>query len=689
MILTDFLLVFRWWILFLSIGLIFLPITIRIFSNFFDKGYIFSKILGIVLVSYLAWLLGSLKVLQFNSQNIFLILITFLLFNLILVKRSGITQLKPLWKIFILEEIIFTIGVFFWAFIKTHESSIHGLEKFMDYGFINSILRSDYFPPKDIWLTPENINYYYFGHLIAALLTKLSSIDSSITFNLMLCSLFGLTLSASFSLGANIYSYFSKNYKLILLAGFLSAFLVTLSGNLQTIYAFFSDYPSENPILFWQLHPMLNSNYWYANATRFIPLTIHEFPLYSFVVSDLHGHVLNIPIVLLILSLLIIIFYQQKINIFYYPLLGLLIAAATMTNALDGPIYLLLTALILLFKKIKRAFLYLTIVCLFTLFFSLPFWINFKPFTSGVGVVCSPTFLTNLGRFGIFLFEENHCQRSPLWMLAIVYGFFAIIFSGYFLITKLYSKKILLTESDKLILIMMLFSAICILIPEFVYIKDIYPAHFRANTVFKFGYQAFIISSIASSFMILRMISQKKFYLLSLSYFFILAAGIFLISLYPFFAVNSYFNSLRSYQGLNGIGYLKDLYPTDFQAISWIRQNIHGQPVILEAQGESYSDFARVSANTGLPTVLGWPVHEWLWRNSVEEINLRKEVVEKLYQSTDLNLTKDLIKKYHISYVFIGILERQKYSKLNEEKFNILGKIIYQNNQTSIYQLNN
>ncbi len=75
----------------------------------------------------------------------------------------------------------------------------------MDFGFINSILRSDYFPPKDLWLTPETINYYYFGHLSGALLTKLSGIRQDVTFNLILSTIFGLTLAGSFSLGLSLY----------------------------------------------------------------------------------------------------------------------------------------------------------------------------------------------------------------------------------------------------------------------------------------------------------------------------------------------------------------------------------------------------------------------------------------------------------------------------------------------------
>ncbi len=188
--------------------------------------------------------------------------------------------------------------------------------------------------------------------------------------------------------------------------------------------------------------------------------------------------------------------------------------------------------------------------------------------------------------------------------------------------------------------------------------------------------------------MILRIIAFRKNLVVKYIYFPLLLLAFFLISIFPFFAINSYFNGLRNYKGLNGLNYLKELYPQDFQGVLWINQNIKLQPVILEAEGESYTDFARVSANTGLPTIIGWPVHEWLWRNSVKEVDIRKEEVDKLYESVDINLTQNLIKKYYIEYVFIGTLERQKYPNLYEEKFKNLGHQVYKNDKTVIYQLN-
>ncbi|MCX6726019.1 MAG: hypothetical protein NT052_01745, partial [Candidatus Shapirobacteria bacterium] len=148
------------------------------------------------------------------------------------------------------------------------------------------------------------------------------------------------------------------------------------------------------------------------------------------------------------------------------------------------------------------------------------------------------------------------------------------------------------------------------------------------------------------------------------------------------------FYGLQRYQGLNGLSYLNNLYPADYEAILWLRENIKGQPAILEAVGESYTDFARVSANTGLPTILGWRVHEWLWRGSFDEPSKRTEDVKTIYETNNLEQTKELLNKYHISYIFIGYLERETYPQLEEVKFAEIGKKVFEKNQTIIYQLN-
>ena len=761
----DIIFLFQWWLIFLAIGFIFFPLASVIFKNFFDKGYIFSKIIGIVFISYFVFILGTFKLLRFDQTTIFLIIWILLLVNIYFFRKTLLVKyIKNNLFIYVFEELLFLLSLSFWVFVKTHEPSIHGLEKYMDYGFINSILRADYFPPRDMWFPPFSINYYYFGHFIAALLTKLSYIPSNISFNLMLSTIFAFTFTGTFSIGVNLI-HLSGNMRRInkIAAGFLTAFLVTFAGNLHTIYTFFKPYSGEYASPFWTLPLSLltfPNSYWYPNATRFIHNTIHEFPIYSFVVSDLHGHVLDIPMVLLTIAVLLSFLHHDVISsslsngfraeglkdlcikkILRFTqndtlkilLIGFLLAIMYMTNAWDGIIYFLLAFLILFYiqwtrvkenkiKNIKnlllknwkidlfiRLFVYLFIIGIAFIIFTLPFNLYFKPtqIVSGIGFLCAPDFLTKIGRIGPFLFEVDHCQHSPWWQLMILYGFFYFWVISFIILIrkKLNDRRSALETNDIFVLILILLSTFLIIVPEFVYAKDIYPAHFRANTMFKLVYQSFIMLSITSAYIIIRIIFSAKTILIAadikkkIFYIFYLVFSVILfslVSIYPIFAINSYFGDIFSNKkqlSLDGTVYLKNIYPTDYDAILWINKNIKGspreagQPVILEAQGDSYTDYARVSANTGLPTVLGWTVHEWLWRGSYDIPSPRINDVQTLYETEDLNMTKKLIRKYNIKLVFIGDLERQKYTKLNEDKFQKLGKIIYENGQTIIYKL--
>ncbi|MDP3974455.1 MAG: DUF2298 domain-containing protein, partial [bacterium] len=279
---ADLISIFQWWATFFFIGIIFMPITSLIFPTFFDKGYVFAKIIGIAFISYAVFILGFLKILPFETQNILLIAGIFLLINFFITKKipPSKIKIKSLLPIFILEECMFLAILILWSFIHAHQPEIHGLEKYMDYGFINSILRAKYFPPIDMWFTPYSINYYYFGHLTTAILTKLSFLPSSITFNLMLSVIAALSFTSAFSIVANLlYSLYKKgDLKIPIIGGLISAFLLNFAGNLHAIYLFFKPYENEHPIPFWQLifSPSTYPNsYWYPNATRFIENTIH------------------------------------------------------------------------------------------------------------------------------------------------------------------------------------------------------------------------------------------------------------------------------------------------------------------------------------------------------------------------------------------------------------------------------
>ncbi len=699
MVSSDLFFILRWWAIFFLVGITFLPLTVRVFNSFIDRGYVFSKIIGISVLSYSIYILGSFHLLKFTQANILLVAVFWLVANLTIIYKRNIIQSLN-YKLLFFEEVLFFAGLLLWSYVRSFSPDINGLEKFMDFGFINSILRSEYFPPKDMWLSPFSINYYYFGHLITATLTKISNIPSYITFNLMLATIFAFTFTMSFSIGINLVEKLKKfSLRKTVILGILFAYTVTFSGNLQPIYSLFGSYKGGEfapPLWTLTFSPQTFPNsYWYPNATRFIHHTIHEFPAYSFVVSDLHGHVLSIPIVLTLIALAFILFIERKIKTSLLLLSSFLLSIAYMTNAWDALIYLGLFSVIIFILRLTtenekvRSLKFILILLIGFFLFSFVFNRNFSPFASGIGLICSPQFLIDIGKLGPFIFEKAQCEHSPIWQLLILYGFFIFMLISFLLFLR--KRKLLV--SDIFVLIISLFSLFLIVVPEFIYLKDIYSSYFRANTMFKLSYQAFIMFSLANIYIFIRIgadFKSRKLKIKSKLLFFpfiFLSIGLFLISFsYPYFAIPSGYGNLTKYQGLDGLKYLKESKPDDYQAIIWINNNISNQPVILEAQGDSYTDYGRISANTGLPTVLGWTVHEWLWRGSYDVPASRFDPIKALYETDEAYTAKNIIDKYNIEYIYIGELENEKY-KVSEEKFKRLGKIIFANGKTNIYKL--
>ncbi|NTU73310.1 hypothetical protein HGB07_04030 [Candidatus Roizmanbacteria bacterium] len=727
-----------WYLYLFVVGLIFFPYVRRLFPNFLDKGYIFSKTIGIIVLTYLALLGGILHIIPFSQISLILILIASAAGAYTIIQRenqpllndTGRLEKATFISLIIFEELLFLAALIALTYVRGQEPSIHGLEKFMDFGFINSILRSHFFPPLDMWLSADPqapngypINYYYFGHLSGALLIKLTNTPPAIGYNLILATIFAQGIALSFGIVSTIIANTKEkilsiaHQGTVLIFGLLGALIMNLGGNLHTIYLFTKGYPPEKtPLPFWQIWSTFSpEKYWYPNATRFIPYTIHEFPSYSYVVADLHGHVFDIPFVLITIALLYSLFqklihpvtYKTKLMTsfpsFLHPvvkwaryfifiprnqiiitaIIGAMCSIHYMTNAFDGLIYLLFTLIILfLFYQFSYLFLIhtLTLIVSFGLV-SLPFSLFFAPFASGIGVNCSPKFLIDIGKIGPFLFEKSNCQLSAYWMLGVLWGFFWLM--GLFLLgivlyeIKTYKLKKLpeIYKTDIFMLVLFFFGTLLIIIPEFFYIKDIYPIHFRANTMFKLGYQAFIIMSLASAYVFYRL-SLLPYIARILTKTVGITTLVFVL-IYSFYAFPAYYGKGGRPVQLDGSVWLNDQYPEDKEIITYLNTHITGSPVVLEAQGDSYTDYERISAYTGLPTVAGWWVHEWLWRGSSDVVGKRVADITNLYESTDINQTRSLIEKYHIKYVVVSQMERAKYQNLNSTKFSLIGKLIF------------
>jgi uncharacterized membrane protein len=181
-----------------------------------------------------------------------------------------------------------------------------------------------------------------------------------------------------------------------------------------------------------------------------------------------------------------------------------------------------------------------------------------------------------------------------------------------------------LLPADYFVMALFLTATLLVIIPEIIYIKDIYISEYRrANTMFKLVYQAFIMYSLISGYIFVRF--RKKFL------FRLLFSLILIIHLsYSYFAIKSYYG-LKNYRGLWGLNFLQLSYPDNLAAINWLNKNVPKQVNIVEATGDSYTTYNQVSMATGLPTIEGWLVHEWLWRGGYDGPAARVAEVEKIY----------------------------------------------------------
>ena len=148
-----------------------------------------------------------------------------------------------------------------------------------------------------------------------------------------------------------------------------------------------------------------------------------------------------------------------------------------------------------------------------------------------------------------------------------------------------------------------------------------------------------------------------------------------------------------------GLHWIAREYPDDWEAIRYLNQesarfageagNQGGMPkipwAIVEADGESYTDYGRISAFTGLPSVIGWPVHEWLWRGTYDLVAPRREDVRRIYESDDAGETARILNTYSVRYVIVGKLERDTYKNMQEWKFPELGREAYRSGATIVY----
>ena len=710
-----------WWLLAGVLGLCAMPLTGRLFQGFADKGWIFSKALAIAVTGFFTWFLVSIKLAAFTTLTCVAVVLIFVVCCIGLFLHQS---RKGIWcmpeghgDLVFWEEVIFFAAFLMWTYFAGFHPQAYGTEKFMDYGFMEAMMRSTTLPATDLWYSQGKINYYYGGQYFAVFLTKLSVTKVAKTYNLMRTFVAAFAFAMPFSLVYQMVrdrmdgQLTGKKRRVPPMAGLTAGISLSLAGN--------GHYIVYKWVLPWiqKLQGVeSDSSYWFPDATRYIGYnpyreedrTIHEFPSYSFVLGDLHAHVVNILFVLLLIGILYAwmkkvksqrldqvdlrtsAFWKREMLSPYLLLAGLLLGMYQWTNFWDFVIYFVVTGGVMLFGNIVRLggrirkILAVTIVQALELLavsylVILPFTIQFDSMVDGVGIA---------------KYHSYFYQLLVLWGIPVL---LVLVFVISLLREKLkqvehkslYSLMAATDVPDLFALITGLCAFGLILIPELVYVRDIYEnGNARANTMFKLTYQAYILFALTMGYGIYRLLIVTRNKLSKV------LAGVVLFFLVWTFgylgnSVKAWFGDVwkvSDYQGLDATTFLEQQVPEDAAAIRWLRANITGSPVVLEAPGDSYTKYERVSAATGLPTVIGWRVHEWLWRSNVADVDFKAEDVRRIYTSTDEDQVKRLLTNYDVSYIFVGSTEREKYGdSLNESLLQSLGTVVFQDETYDTY----
>jgi len=328
-----------WYVFIFLLGLAVYPIIRLALPGLADKGYPLGRALGLLLLGYLPWMAGSAGIPYTRTTiAIALALIVLAGISLAIYQRD---ELREEWKnkrkYFLLIECIFLVFFLIDLIIRIANPDLwhpnFGGERPMDFSYFNAVLKSTSFPPYDPWFAGGHINYYYYGFVLVGTPVKLLGIVPSIAYNFLLPTLFAIVAVNAFSIGWNLLAKDETDEGFILhlsplVSGFAASFLTLIIGNLGTIQlvynklqqmgagAVFAWDSTLSQRLTWATEglkalfkgaPFVVSNGdWYWLPSRVVPNTggneITEFPLFTFLYSDLHAHMIAMPIMLLALS---------------------------------------------------------------------------------------------------------------------------------------------------------------------------------------------------------------------------------------------------------------------------------------------------------------------------------------------------------------------------------------------------
>jgi YYY domain-containing protein len=604
-----------------------------------------GSLLAFTLIS---WYCGLVRVPVQLALVPFLLLMGYHLYH----RNYSIKELRSCWH----WEALFLICFFIMLDVRFANPTISYAEKFMDHGFLASVIRNPVVPPLDPWFAGGSLNvYYYLGYWMFGCLAIVSGVPSNIAFNLALPTVFALSAVSLYAIGTLVLDRFRWLPLITLVLPNPALIFQLITG--RTVN------PAYDPSLTWL-------------GTRTITNTINEYPLFSFVWGDVHAHVMSIFNQVFLVFLLFFAWKRWETldprgKGIVMALTALSLGSMPLINTWDVLIYapvVLVAGFLIVWRnrssQDRSPWWFLLAVPPAAILCYVPFYLQLQTHTGAISLVRTPSdpieFLWVNGIFIaiFFILLIPEIRKRPWILLAglpfVMTGYvaaaIAVIPIAYFMAKPDRDFPDILAALGLTILV------VC----ELFYMKDnMGDTFFRMNTVFKCYLPAWLMLGTAAFVMVGRWASSRA-WIPSVSDRVSAALTVFVITVLLVlpFVVPAPINFGTG--TLDGLAYLETQHPGDAAAVDFLR-SLTGNERLVEAEKGDYSYYSRISSFTGIPAVVGQPFHEFMWRaDDTGWYSSRPADIRAIYEQPDKSIS--LLKKYNATLLYVGDLERERYT---------------------------
>ncbi|OAI40052.1 hypothetical protein AYO38_06540 [bacterium SCGC AG-212-C10] len=675
--------VLAFWAASLVIAALALPIGFRFFRRMPDGGAGFAFALGLVLTSYLYFILRVARILPAGRGGFVLAVLLLVLCSAAACGRDGrlASTLRRSWPGIAMAAGLFTLAFFLAASFRSYQSDIGGTEQPMDFMYLNSVLVSPEYPPQDPWLAGHRASYYYFGYVQVGTLTAVSGVPASTGYNLGLAYAFASAAVAVAALAATLTRWLRDAGRRggMIPAGATAIVALLLLATVGGAFELFAAHGHANADFFglfdmkwriscadqmrdfcWSGQPGNRTDSWYPTEfffgwafglTRTIPNTIIEFPIFSFLLGDLHPHVTAIPLVLLSLGLsagawrgrsaLNLLTHRQRP--FDSLVVGIVLGGLAFQNAWDVLTFSGVYAVAVLVRNLRRSSAataitdtvgYLVPLGVLAVVLVLAWYVDFSSQAEGlypyVGAGTPPSLA--FVQFGPLLAAAALCliflRRSDwprvaavapftLWLVLIPMAVWVVLImtvseadldtaidarTGAGWATLVIYGTLAWTLASAFLVLALRRSVaafptglavVGIMLffgSEIMVIKDVfYGGAPRLNTVFKLSYQAWILLSVAGS--VAGAMAAQRFIRnpRSSAAFVVPVAAIFAAGLvYGITAIPNRTNGFNNPSDIDGLAFLSRNDPAEYALTRWVSENVPPGDTVIEASGRAW-----------------------------------------------------------------------------------------------------